>query len=420
MDPRHFEKSRCLSRFLLLIDNKPASMKPNLALTPPMGWNSWNSFGEHITEADVRATADALVATGLAAAGYQYVVIDDHWHGETRVDGKLTWNPQKFPSGIPALADYVHRKGLKFGIYSCAGTHTCGGKPASFRQEEIDARTFAEWGVDFLKYDFCFFPAEANGPASYRRMAQALRNCGRDIVFSLCNWGRDDLHTWARHSGGHLWRTAGDIKDKWSSIYDLGFRRQKDLHPYAGPGGWNDPDMLVVGMRGQGKNLEVIGDAESPAEWVTDAIANEGPAGCTDDEYRSHFALWCLQAAPLIIGADIRALDPNNLQLLLNRDLIAVNQDSLGIQARCLGSHRSVQTWSKPLADGDIAVGLFNLGKEAQWKAPVSWECLGLPDHAECRVTELVSGEDRGIFTRFYNSAGIPSHGCEVLRIHPL
>ena len=170
----------------------------NLALTPPMGWNSWNTFGAHITEADVRSAADALVDTGLAAVGYEYVVIDDFWHADARVDGKLMWNAETFPSGIPALADYVHSKGLKFGIYSCAGTHTCGAKPASFHREEIDAKTFAEWGVDYLKYDYCFYPAEANGPASYRRMAQALRNSGRDIVFSMCNWGFDELHTWAK------------------------------------------------------------------------------------------------------------------------------------------------------------------------------------------------------------------------------
>jgi len=392
----------------------------NLALTPPMGWNSWNTFGAHITESDVKATADALVETGLAAVGYQYVVIDDFWHADERIDGKLSWNTQTFPSGIPALADYVHGKGLKFGIYSCAGTHTCGGKPASFRNEEIDAKTFAEWGVDYLKYDYCFFPPEANGPASFRRMAQGLRNSGRDIVFSLCNWGFDDLHTWARHTGGHLWRTTGDIQDKWSSIYDIGFRKQKDLHPYAGPGGWNDPDMLVVGMRGKSKNPEVIGVEASETDWNTAADADASASGCNDDEYRTHFALWCLQAAPLLIGADIRALDQSSLSLLANPRLIAINQDPLGIQARCIGAHRNVEIWSKPLADGSVAVGLFNLGPQPKCHAPVSWESLGLPDHAECRVTELVDNEDRGTHTRFYSSHDIPKHGCEVLRIEPI
>ena len=219
-------------------------MTTNLVLTPPMGWNSWNTFGANIKEQDVRETADFLVDSGLAALGYRYVVIDDFWEADARIDGKLTWNPATFPSGIPALAEYIHSKGLLFGIYSCAGTHTCGGKPASFRYEEIDARTFAEWGVDYLKYDYCFHPVEASGKASYRRMAQALRNSGRPIVFSLCNWGFDEVHTWARGIGGHLWRTTGDISDKWSSIYDIGFRKQPGLAPYAGPGGWNDPDMV--------------------------------------------------------------------------------------------------------------------------------------------------------------------------------
>jgi len=367
-----------------------------------MGWNSWNTFGAAITEADVRATADALVATGLATLGYRYVVIDDFWEADERLDGKLTWNPQTFPSGIPALADYIHSRGLKFGIYSCAGTHTCGGKPASFRHEETDAKTFAAWGVDYLKYDFCFHPPEANGPSSYRRMGQALRNSGRDIIFSLCNWGFDDLSKWARGVGGHLWRTTGDIQDKWSSIYDIGFRKQPELAPYAGPGGWNDPDMLVVGMHGKG-NAEVVHGSEGQ--------------GCTDDEYQTHFALWCLQAAPLMIGADIRRLDASSLKILSNRELIAINQDSLGIQARRIGAHRNVEIWSKPLANGDIAVGLFNLGPSEQWKAPVSWESLGLPDSIVCHAIELISGEDRGIFTGNYNSVGIRSHGCEVIRL---
>lgn len=376
-----------------------------------MGWNSWNTFGAQITEADVRATADALVETGLAAAGYEYVVVDDFWEADERIDGRLTWNRETFPAGIPALADYVHGKGLKFGIYSCAGTHTCGGKPASFRNESIDARTFAEWGVDFLKYDFCYFPPGEHGPAAYRRMAQALRNCGREIVFSLCNWGFDDLHAWARHTGGHLWRTTSDIQDKWASIYDIGIRKQKDLHPYAGPGGWNDPDMLVVGMRGKSKNPEVIA--------VDNDDAEQTGSGCTDDEYRTHFALWCLQAAPLMIGADIRALDEISLKLLGNEALIEVNQDPLGIQARCLGSHLNVEIWAKPLADGSIAVGLFNLGPQNQSHAPVSWEAIGLSHTTECQVTELLSGDDRGRLTGFYTSREIPRHGCEVLRIRP-
>lgn len=381
------------------------NMTGNLALAPPMGWNSWNSFGMHVTEADLRGTADALVETGLAELGYRYLNIDDGWEADERADGTLTWNPATFPAGIPALADYVHGKGLKFGIYSCAGTRTCQGKPGSFRHEEIDARTFAGWGVDLLKYDFCFYPRGSSGPDSYRRMAQALRNSGRDIVFSLCNWGLDDVWTWARGIGGHLWRTTGDIRDNWQSVYDIGFRKQRDLAAFAGPGGWNDPDMLVVGMRGAG-NAEVI-------------AGHEGK-GCTDDEYQTHFALWCLLAAPLFIGADVRDLDAGALRILANKELIAINQDPLGIQARCIGAHRNVEVWTKPLANGDIAVGFFNLGPEERSKAPLSWESLGLPDLAGCRVTEVITGEDRGVWTRNYNGGILRSHACEVVRIRPL
>jgi alpha-galactosidase len=370
-----------------------------------MGWNSWNTFGARITEQDVRETADTLVESGLAALGYRYVVVDDFWEADERVDGRLTWNPATFPGGIPALADYVHQKGLLFGIYSCAGTHTCGGKPGSFRYEEIDAKTFAEWGVDYLKYDFCFHPAECSGPASYRRMGQALRTSGRNIVFSLCNWGFDAVQTWGRSVGGHLWRTTGDIQDKWNSIYDIGFRKQPELAPYAGPGGWNDPDMLVVGMRGD-RNAEIV-------------RGDEG-SGCTDDEYQTHFALWCMQAAPLMLGCDVRRIDAVSRHILSNRQLIAINQDPLGIQAVKRGAHRSVEIWSKPLADGSLAVAFFNLGTGESNKTAIAWEALGLADLTECRVNNLLSGEARGVYTRNYNSGKIPPHGCEVVRITPL
>lgn len=369
-----------------------------------MGWNSWNTFGYDVTETNIRASADFLVSSGLAALGYNYVLIDDCWAADERVDGKLTWNPVTFSSGIPALADYVHSLGLKLGIYSCSGTSTCCKRPGSYRYEEIDARTFAAWGVDFLKHDHCFFPPEANVPAAYRRMGQALRNSGRDIVYSLANWGGDEIYKWGRSTGGHLWRTTGDIKDSWHSIYDLGFRAHSEHAPYAGPGGWNDLDMLVVGMRGQG-NPFVIEGCEA--------------TGCTDDEYQTHFALWCLQASPLIIGADLHKLDGVSLAILGNKELIAMNQDPLGVQAKRLGAHDNVEAWSKPLANGDIAVGFFNLGLPERKLAPVSWESLGLADTTECRVVNVLTGEDRGVHTRSYSSCSIRTHACEVVRITP-
>ncbi|MDW8289478.1 MAG: glycoside hydrolase family 27 protein, partial [Armatimonadota bacterium] len=217
-----------------------------LAPTPPMGWNSWNTFGAEIHEELIRQVADVFVEAGLREAGYTYVVIDDLWESDERDDqGRLVPDPKKFPSGMKALADYVHSKGLKFGIYSCAGTHTCAGKPGSYGYEEIDAQTFAEWGVDYLKYDFCYKPAGADAVTLYRRMGQALRATGRPIVFSICEWGSNEPWKWGASVGGHLWRTTGDINDSWESIEQIGFS-QNGLEAYAGPDHWNDPDMLVV------------------------------------------------------------------------------------------------------------------------------------------------------------------------------
>ena len=235
-------------------------------------------------------------------------------------------------------------------------------------------------------------------------MGQALRSCDRPILYSLCNWGWDDLSQWARDVGGHMWRTTLDIQDKWASIYDIGFRKQPALAPFAGPGGWNDPDMLVVGMRGKGN------------EHVIEGNENKG---CTDDEYTTHFALWCMQAAPLMLGCDVRQLDAFSLRLLSNRHLIAINQDPLGVQATKIGAHRSIEVWRKPLANGDIAVGFFNLGPEANGKTPVSWESLGLDDLTGCTAFNCLTSEETGPFTRCFNAGEIPSHACEIYRLRP-
>lgn len=372
-----------------------------LAQTPPMGWNSWNTFGSAIHEELIRSVADVFVAEGLKDAGYEYVVIDDIWEAETRVDGKLTWNPEKFPHGIPALADYVHSRGLKFGIYSCAGSHTCAGMPASYGYEEVDAQTFAEWGVDFLKYDFCFAPAGVDGPKLYQRMGQALRATGRDILFSICEWGSAKPWEWGAKAGGHMWRTTGDINDSWDSIVDLGFNRQAGLEAYAGPGRWNDPDMLVVGMYGKG---------------------NVAHGGCTDVEYRSHFSLWCLLAAPLMLGCDVRAMTPATRDIVLNRETIAVNQDSLGRQGYRVGktdwAWEIVETWAKPLADGSIAVGLFNLGQRNQRRAAIAWEALGLHPNRPCAVRDLWAHRDLGVFTGDFSTL-IDSHDVALVKLTP-
>jgi alpha-galactosidase len=373
-----------------------------LAQTPPMGWNSWNTFGGNIHEDLIRETADAFIREGVKEAGYEYIVIDDVWEAQERVDGRLTWDPAKFPNGIPTLADYVHSKGLKFGIYSCAGSHTCAGMPASYGYEEVDAQTFASWGVDFLKYDFCFAPAGVDGPKLYQRMGQALRATGREILFSICEWGSHKPWEWGAKVGGHMWRTTGDINDSWESIADIGFNRQAGLEAYAGPGHWNDPDMLVVGMYGKG---------------------NVAHGGCTDAEYRSHFSLWCLLAAPLMIGCDVRAMSQATRDIVLNRAVIAVNQAPLGRQGYRVGSTgwagENVETWAKPLHDGSIAVGLFNMGARNERRATVAWEALGLHDRRLCKVRDLWKGEDLGVFTGDFSTL-IDSHDVALVKLAPV
>ena len=373
-----------------------------IAPTPPMGWNSWNTFGADIDANVVTETADALVEAGLKDAGYRYVVIDDLWEADERADGRLTWDAEKFPDGIPAVADAVHDRGLKFGIYSCAGSHTCGGKPASYGYEEIDAATFAEWGVDFLKYDFCYRPPGVDAVTLYRRMGQALRATGRPIVFSLCEWGSNEPWRWGASVGGHMWRTTGDISDSWESILHIGFEKQVGLEAYAGPDHWNDPDMLVVGMYGKG---------------------NVARGGCSDGEYRCHFALWCLLAAPLMIGCDVRSMSDTTRRILLNERLIAVDQDALGRQGHRVGQmwhgRQRGEVWAKPLADGSIAVGLFHLGDRERQRLTVAWESIGLGSRHRCRVQDLWSGEQLGEFRGDFSTM-VARHDVAAVRITPV
>ncbi len=371
-----------------------------LAETPPMGWNSWNTFGADLNEEIVRETADAFVESGLRDAGYEYVVLDDHWEAAQRgEDGRLHWDEAKFPSGLPALAEYLHERDLKFGIYSCAGSHTCGGRPASYGYEEIDAQTFAEWGVDFLKYDFCYKPVGTDGRMLYERMGRALRATGRPIVYSMCEWGGREPWTWgASRAGAHMWRTTGDINDSWESVESIGFERQKELFPYAGPGHWNDPDMLVVGMHGEG---------------------NVARGGCTVREYRTHFSLWCMLAAPLMIGCDVRNMSDATREILLNEEAIAVDQDPLGRQAVYMGRDWfGSEVWKKHLADGSVAVGLFNRHDERTRMLTVAWESLGIPIERPCRVRDLWTHEEVDGVTRSY-SHELKPHGCGLLRVTP-
>lgn len=308
-----------------------------------MGWNSWNTFGENINETLIMESADSMVENGLLECGYEYLVIDDCWSLRERDEnGRLVADPKKFPHGMKAVADYVHQKGLKFGMYSCAGNLTCAGYPGSFEHEFIDAATFAEWGVDFLKYDYCYHSSIIPGEYLYRRMGLALENCGRDILFSACSWGADETHQWIKTSAASMWRSTGDIFDTWESIKDLA-KQQLPLHPYNGVGCFNDMDMLVVGMYGNG---------------------NVGLKGCTDTQYRTHFSLWAFLGSPLMIGCDIRNMTPATKEILRNQELIAINQDPACRQPYRLNGiwqDDDMLIYGKNLANGDIAIGLFNL-----------------------------------------------------------
>lgn len=328
--------------------------------TPPMGWNSWNTFGANINEQLIFDTADKMVETGLLELGYEYLVIDDCWSLRERDEnGHLVANPEKFPHGMKAVADYVHSKGLKFGMYSCAGNLTCGGYPGSFEHEFIDAKTFAEWGVDFLKYDYCYHSNIIHGKYLFRRMGLALKNCGRDILFSACTWGADNTAEWIRETGANMWRSTGDIVDNWESVRNL-TEIQDNILPYGGAGCFNDMDMLIVGMYGKG---------------------NVGLEGLNDIQYKTHFSIWALLGSPLMIGCDIRNMNKETLDILSNKELIKINQDADCRQVFKLSLFEgsNIKAYARTLENGDIAVGFFNLTDK---KVTVKFllDELGLPE----------------------------------------
>ncbi|KOG37595.1 NPCBM/NEW2 domain-containing protein [Streptomyces decoyicus] len=358
-----------------------------LAKTPPMGFNNWNSTHcrAEFNEEMVRGIADLFVAKGLKDAGYQYVNLDDCWALPTRDgNGKLVPDPQRFPHGIKAVADYIHSKGLKFGIYTSAGIKTCNpaGFPGGLGHEKSDAQQFADWGVDYLKYDNCN-NLGVDAEQRYRTMRDALKATGRPIVYSICEWGENKPWEWASDVG-HLWRTTGDISDSWSSM--LGIAKQNlPLAPHAGPGRWNDPDMLEVGN-----------------------------GGMTDTEYRSHFSLWSMMAAPLLIGSDLRKAGPETFEILANKDLIAIDQDPLGKQATVLKSESGRWTLVRQLADGDRAVALFNETGQPQ-RISTTAEELGLPQADGYRLRDLWRHQDT--HTTGTVSATVPAHGTVVYRV---
>lgn len=331
-------------------------------LTPPMGWNSWNTYGETINEQLIQETADAMVAEGLLEKGYEYLVIDDCWSLKERdPKGHLVADPEKFPQGMKAVADYVHGKGLKLGMYSCAGNLTCAGYPGSFEHEFTDAATFAEWGVDFLKYDYCYHSPIIHGKYLYRRMGLALENCGRDILLSACSWGDDETEKWIKTTGAGMWRSTGDIFDTWESVKEL-VGKQERLHPYNGVGCFNDMDMLIVGMYGQG---------------------NVGLKGCTDTQYKTHYSIWAFLGSPLMIGCDVRNMNEPTKAILTNEELIAINQDRacrqpVKIKGNWMVNDDMQLRYYKQLENGDLAIGLFNLADETivMW---VNLDEMGLP-----------------------------------------
>ena len=390
-----------------------------LGITPPMGWNSWNTFTWEINDKLIREAADAFVSEGLKDAGYEYVVIDDCWSEKQRdKNGKLVPDHWKFPDGIKPVADYVHSKGLKFGMYSCAGTHTCGGHPGSFEHEFDDAETFAEWGVDYLKYDYCYKPDHIPGEVLYKRMSMALRNCGRDIMFSACNWGNDNVYKWIRESGAHLFRSTGDIQDNWESIKRLALS-QIGSECYGGNFCHNDIDMLVVGMHG-GSNNEWINSTEQGVNVIADSGETMPKlGGCTDEEYRTHFSLWAIMNSPLMIGCDIRRMTPATKEILTNKDVIEINQD-----IECRGPY-CIKQWNnpdnvfslvKPLANGDYAIGMFNFGDRAGEMSLQFWD-IGLPAASGrgLSVYDCWKHEELGTFTERFVTTVEP-HGCAVLR----
>lgn len=312
--------------------NSQAQKFEGLAKTPPMGWNSWNKFNCNVSEQLLMGMADAMVSSGMKDAGYEYVVIDDCWQVSRDENGNIVADKDKFPHGIKYLADYIHSKGLKFGIYSCAGSKTCAGRPGGRGHEFQDALMYAKWGVDYLKYDWCNTTTQ-DARSTYATMRDGLYTGGRPIVFSLCEWGVSKPWEWAS-SVGHLWRSTPDISDSWNSMINI-VGLEKDLAKYAGPGHWNDPDMLEVGN-----------------------------GRMTNEEYKTHFAMWCMLAAPLIAGNDLQNMTPETKSILLNKELIAVDQDTLGRQATCYRDNGDYQIWVKPLANNEKAVCLLNKSDE--------------------------------------------------------
>jgi len=365
--------------------------------TPPMGWNSWNFFGwQNLNEKVLYETADAMISKGFVDAGYDYLCIDDTWMSSGRdASGNLICDQSRFPHGIKALADYLHERNMKLGIYAGAGVMTYANRMGSYGYEKQDADLFASWGVDFLKYDFGYQAPHTTPDVLMRRMGQALRECGRYIYFAAC-CPSADITTWAKSAGCATWRLCGDIKDSWESIMSVG-KAAANLSHIAGPGKWNDPDMMVVGLGGEGFVGKIGG-------------------GCTDTEYATHFAMWCMLSAPLIMGHDVRNTRPEIAEILLNKELIAINQDELGVAAQVLPT-RSYNDYIlfKPLANGDIAFCLINESENPK-RMILSWDYCGWDLNDKISIRDVGSHKELGIFIHAKDFIVEP-HAALTLRV---
>ena len=401
----HKRQASLILWFCFLLAARPgfseeSGVRKGLALTPPMGWNTWNKFGCNVSDELVRSMADAMVKSGMKAVGYEYVVIDDCWQVSRDGKANIVVDSQRFPNGMKAVADYVHSLGLKFGIYSDAGSQTCAGRPGGLGHEYQDAITYASWDVDYLKYDWCHTLPTQDAKASYANIRAALDSSGRPIVLSICEWGTHQPWLWGKEVGGNLWRTTGDIQDRWGgkqkwpngdccsngvlAILD----EQVGLESFAGPGYWNDPDMLEVGN-----------------------------GGMSNIEYRSHFSLWAILAAPLIAGNDLRNMSPEIHDILTNKEVIAVDQDELGREGWRVGKNGELEVWAKQLHDGGRAVVLLNRGSSKQSVA-VAWEQIGYPAQLGATIRDLWAHKDLGRFTGKF-SATVESHGVVMVTVRP-
>jgi alpha-galactosidase len=384
---------RLLAASLVLLVSPPCHAQlPGAAATPPMGWNSWNHFAEKVDDATIRAQADAMVSTGMRDAGYLYINIDDTWEGDRDAQGVIHPN-SKFPD-MKALADYVHSKGLKIGIYSSPGSKTCAGFAGSYGHEEQDAATYAAWGIDYLKYDLCGLrEIMKNAPSleaankimvdAYVKMRDAVRKTNRPIVYSFCQYGDDAVWRWGASAGGNLWRTTGDINDTYARMADIGFG-QAGLAKFAGPGHWNDPDMLEIGN-----------------------------GGMKTEEYRTHMSLWALLAAPLLAGNDLTAMSPETIALLTNREVIAIDQDAAGKQGDRFSAEGPMEVWVRQLADGSKAVGLFNR-HFGPLDMQVDFHEVGFK--GAVKVRDVWAARDLGSMKDSYK-VQVPGHGVVLLRV---